>query len=473
MATAIIIGAATVSMEVLAFWVDPEAMLVLVGGAMLGSVKLVNKVFLIAKSMNLLVEPPLEPVPVRWGGELDWGELVWGELAWGELAWGELAWGGELDCAGELGCTAGPLWGGALPWGGMLLAGGAIGPAGALCWGGISLLEGELGWAGALGCEGMVFSGGELFWGGTSVADDGGPEEAKGEEGISAGGELAPIELAATGEDIGIEAPSVAGDDGTSGGAADDMSFDIGGAAGDEAADVGGCIAVISHVGHTVWVSKTGTVTVACVFIGAEGETASAVLTDGTLMLTEGVPADVTLATPVAWDLVTTLELSTNTSAVDVTVRVLVWWPFDTSTVVMNTLLEVLSCAEGTLFGTDGTLLGGIALLEADAGPAGDVSWTTLVFEGAGTDTKTLEYGPKLVEVMGTKVTVLPPMQEAQLAVTTCTWVATTVVNVYVCEVMSVFWQVFEELGQPTVTMELTMEVTVVQGRSGGIEAVG
>jgi hypothetical protein len=98
----------------------------------------------------------------------------------------------------------------------------------------------------------MVFSGGELFWGGTSVADDGGPEEAKGEEGISAGGELAPIELAATGEDIGIEAPSVAGDDGTSGGAADDMSFDIGGAAGDEAADVGGCIAVISHVGHTV-----------------------------------------------------------------------------------------------------------------------------------------------------------------------------------------------------------------------------
>jgi hypothetical protein len=40
----------------------------------------------------------------------------------------------------------------------------------------------------------------------------------------------------------------------------------------------------------------------------------------------------------------------------------------------MNTLLEVLSCAEGTLFGTDGTLLGGIALLEADAGPAGDVN---------------------------------------------------------------------------------------------------
>jgi hypothetical protein len=40
-------------------------MLVLVGGAMLGSVKLVNKVFLITKSMDLLVEPPLEPVPVR------------------------------------------------------------------------------------------------------------------------------------------------------------------------------------------------------------------------------------------------------------------------------------------------------------------------------------------------------------------------------------------------------------------------
>jgi hypothetical protein len=38
-------GAATVSMEVLAFWTDPEAMLVLVGGDMLGSVKLVSKVF--------------------------------------------------------------------------------------------------------------------------------------------------------------------------------------------------------------------------------------------------------------------------------------------------------------------------------------------------------------------------------------------------------------------------------------------
>jgi hypothetical protein len=38
----------------------------------------------------------------------------------------------------------------------------------------------------------------------------------------------------------------------------------------------------------------------------------------------------------------------------------------------MNTLLEVLSCAEGTLFCTDRMLLGGIALLEADTGPAGD-----------------------------------------------------------------------------------------------------
>jgi hypothetical protein len=44
MTAAITMGAATVSMEVLTFRVDPEAMLVLVGGAMLGSVKLVNKV---------------------------------------------------------------------------------------------------------------------------------------------------------------------------------------------------------------------------------------------------------------------------------------------------------------------------------------------------------------------------------------------------------------------------------------------
>jgi hypothetical protein len=38
-------GAATVSMEVLAFWTDPDAMLVLVGGDMLGSVKFVSKLF--------------------------------------------------------------------------------------------------------------------------------------------------------------------------------------------------------------------------------------------------------------------------------------------------------------------------------------------------------------------------------------------------------------------------------------------
>jgi hypothetical protein len=64
----------------------------------------------------------------------------------------------------------------------------------------------------------------------------------------------------------------------------------------------------------------------------------------------------------------------------------------------------------------------------------------TLVFGVAGT----LDNGPELVEVTETKVTVLPPMQEAQLAVTTCTRVATTVVNVYVCEVMSLFWQMPE-----------------------------
>lgn len=75
------------------------------------------------------------------------------------------------------------------------------------------------------------------------------------------------------------------------------------------------------------------------------------------------------------------------------------------------------------------------------------------------------------MEVTGAKVTVLPPGQELQLAVTYCTCVATTVVNVYVCEVMSLFGQIPVELGQPTVTIELTTDVIVVQGRT--TEAVG
>jgi hypothetical protein len=78
------------------------------------------------------------------------------------------------------------------------------------------------------------------------------------------------------------------------------------------------------------------------------------------------------------------------------------------------------------------------------------------------------------VEVTGTKVTVLPPGQELQLAGTYCTCVATTVVNVYVCEIMSLFGQIPVELGQPTVTIELTTEVIVVQGRmTVGMEGVG
>lgn len=178
-------------------------------------------------------------------------------------------------------------------------------------------------------------------------------------------------------------------------------------------------------------------------------------------MLTEGVP---TLAALVALDTVTITELSLTTREVEVTVWVLVWWSFDTAIVVVNTTFEVLGCTEGALFGT--------VLREVDAGPAGEVTVTTLVFGGAGTVAGTLVYGPKLVEVAGIKVTVLPPGQEAQLAVTICTRVATTVVNVYVCEVISLFGQVGMELGQPTVTMELIMEVTVVQGRGGGVEAL-
>jgi hypothetical protein len=65
-------------------------------------------------------------------------------------------------------------------------------------------------------------------------------------------------------------------------------------------------------------------VTVDCVSTGAEGETTTAVLTDGTSMLREGVPADTTLATLVPLDAVTTTELSLTTFDVDVTVRVLV-----------------------------------------------------------------------------------------------------------------------------------------------------
>jgi hypothetical protein len=87
------------------------------------------------------------------------------------------------------------------------------------------------------------------------VADDGGPEAATGEEDICAGGELPPIELATTGEDIGIEAPPVAGDEGPLGGADDCMPFDTSGAAGDVAADAGGCAPVKSHDGQTVRVS--------------------------------------------------------------------------------------------------------------------------------------------------------------------------------------------------------------------------
>jgi len=197
------------------------------------------------------------------------------------------------------------------------------------------------------------------------------------------------------------------------------------------------------------------------VLIGADGDPPLAVLTDGTFMLTEGVP---TLAALVALDTVTITELSLTTREVEVTVCVLVWWSFDTAIVVVNTTFEVLGCTEGALFGT--------VLRAFDAGPAGEVTVTTPVFGGAGTVAGTLVYGPKLVEVAGIKVTVLPPGQEAQLAVTICTRVATTVVNVYVCEVISLFGQVGTELGQPTVTMELIMEVTVVQGRGGGVEAL-
>lgn len=203
--------------------------------------------------------------------------------------------------------------------------------------------------------------------------------------------------------------------------------------------------------------------------VGAEGDPPLAVLTDGTFMLTEGVP---TLAAFVVLDTVTMTELSLTTCEVEVTVCVLVWWSFDTATVVVNTIFEVLGCTEGTLPGTDWTLLGGTAFLEVDAGPAGEVTVATLVSGGAGPVAGTLVYGPKLVEVAGTKVTVLPPGHEAQPAVTICTRVATTVVNVYVCEVISLFGQVGTELGQPTVTTELTMEVTVVQGRGGGVETL-
>lgn len=78
------------------------------------------------------------------------------------------------------------------------------------------------------------------------------------------------------------------------------------------------------------------------------------------------------------------------------------------------------------------------------------------------------------MEVTGTKVTVLPPGQELQLAVTYCTCVATTVVNVYVCEIMSLFGQIPVELGQLTVTIELTTEAIVVQGRmTVGMGGVG
>lgn len=204
-------------------------------------------------------------------------------------------------------------------------------------------------------------------------------------------------------------------------------------------------------------------------FIGAEDDPPLAVLTDGTFILTEGVA---TLTALVALGTVMITELSLTTFEVDITVCVLVWWSFDTATVVVNTTLEVLGCTEGALPGTDCTLLGGTALGEVDTGPAGEVTVTTLVFGGAGPVVGTLVYGPKLVEVAGIKVTVLPPGHEAQLAVTICTRVATTVVNVYVCEVISLFGQVGMELGQPTVTTELTMEVTVVQGRGGGVEAL-
>lgn len=101
---------------------------------------------------------------------------------------------------------------------------------------------------------------------------------------------------------------------------------------------------------------------------------------------------------------------------------------------MVSTTFEVLGCTEGALPGTDCTLLGGTALREVDTGPAGEVTVTTPVFDGAGTVAGTLAgplvYGPKLVEVAGIKVTVLPPGQEAQLAVTVCTRVAITVVNV-------------------------------------------
>jgi hypothetical protein len=107
--------------------------------------------------------------------------------------------------------------------------------------------------------------------------------------------------------------------------------------------------------------------------VGAEGDTAFAVLADGTFMLTEGVPADSTTATLVPRDTVTTTELSLTTLSVDVTVWVLLWPPFDTSTAFVKTMLEVTGCAEETITGTDMTLVSGTPLPEVDAGPAGEV----------------------------------------------------------------------------------------------------
>lgn len=159
-----------------------------------------------------------------------------------------------------------------------------------------------------------------LSWEGIIVGEGGCSEAiaAEGED-ICAGTEPAPVDSSEAGEDIPVEAAIVAGDDGALAGADGDMSPEAGGAAeeiasgegigeagligavGDDAAGIDGCAAVKSHDVHTVVNLVTGIVTVNCESIAAEGEamsdeaegaTAFAVLTDGTSMFREAVPAD-------------------------------------------------------------------------------------------------------------------------------------------------------------------------------------
>lgn len=65
--------AATVNIEALAFWSEPEDMLVSVADGMFGSVVLVSKMLSVQKYVDLLVALPLDPLPVREAGELDCG----------------------------------------------------------------------------------------------------------------------------------------------------------------------------------------------------------------------------------------------------------------------------------------------------------------------------------------------------------------------------------------------------------------